>query len=121
MREEKKGFPYDPAPDVNRFPGVPESGFDLVNEYGTYNIRGRRQTRRPRGRRFLAKKHESTRIFSLQRVKNMKLSKNSSKVRKSEKKRILSSFKLCFVITHKKVLKIWRLRYLTVFSQRNII
>ena len=28
MREEKKGFPYDPAPDVNRFPGVPESGFD---------------------------------------------------------------------------------------------
>lgn len=38
MREEKKGFPYDPAPDVNRFPGVPESGFDLVNEYGTYNI-----------------------------------------------------------------------------------
>ena len=38
MREEKKGFPYDPAPDVNRGPGVPESGFDLVNEYGTYNI-----------------------------------------------------------------------------------
>ena len=38
LREEKKGFPYDPAPDVNRFPGVPESGFDLVNEYGTYNI-----------------------------------------------------------------------------------
>ena len=38
MREEKKGFPYDPAPDGNRFPGGPESGFDLVNEYGTYNI-----------------------------------------------------------------------------------
>ena len=38
MREEKKGFPYDPAPDVNRCPGVPESGFDHVNEYGTYNI-----------------------------------------------------------------------------------
>ena len=49
MREEKKGFPYDPAPDVNRFPfpdapfadpvfGQPESCADLVNKYGTYNI-----------------------------------------------------------------------------------
>lgn len=38
MREEKKGFPYDPAPDVNRFPACRRAGFDLVNEYGTYNI-----------------------------------------------------------------------------------
>ena len=28
----------DPAPDIHDFPGVPESTFDLVNQYGTYNI-----------------------------------------------------------------------------------
>ena len=49
MREEKKGFPYDPAPDVNRFPGVPESGFDLVNEYGTYNIQPTVPRKKTRG------------------------------------------------------------------------
>ena len=33
----KKTF-HDPAPDIHDFPGVPESTFDLVNQYGTYNI-----------------------------------------------------------------------------------
>lgn len=33
----KKPF-HDPAPDIHDFPGVPESTFDLVNQYGTYNI-----------------------------------------------------------------------------------
>ena len=34
---KKKPF-HDPAPDIHDFPGVPESTFDLVNQYGTYNI-----------------------------------------------------------------------------------
>ena len=33
----KKNF-HDPAPDIHDFPGVPESTFDLVNQYGTYKI-----------------------------------------------------------------------------------
>ena len=33
---KKKPF-HDPAPDIHDFPGVPESTFDLVNQYGTYN------------------------------------------------------------------------------------
>ncbi|MBQ1674584.1 MAG: hypothetical protein II069_00900 [Oscillospiraceae bacterium] len=31
-------FPYDPTPDVNRFPGDADNCFDLINKYGTYNI-----------------------------------------------------------------------------------
>lgn len=34
---KKKPF-HDPTPDIHDFPGVPESTFDLVNQYGTYNI-----------------------------------------------------------------------------------
>ena len=33
-----KGFPYSPTPMVRHFPGQPEDCFDLVNQYGTYNI-----------------------------------------------------------------------------------
>ena len=35
---EKTNFPYDPAPMTHSFPGQPEDCFDLVNQYGTYNI-----------------------------------------------------------------------------------
>ena len=37
-RRGGEGFPYDATPDVHHFPGVPQSGFDVVNRYGTYNI-----------------------------------------------------------------------------------
>ena len=33
-----KGFPYSPTPMVRHFPGAPEDCFDLVNQYGTYEI-----------------------------------------------------------------------------------
>ena len=38
MSEQKTGIPYDPAPDVHQFPGIPDSCFDLENQYGTYNL-----------------------------------------------------------------------------------
>ena len=38
MPKKSSGFPYDATPDVHQFRGVPESCFDLVNMYGTYNI-----------------------------------------------------------------------------------
>ena len=38
MPKKSSGFPYDATPDVYQFRGVPESCFDLVNMYGTYNI-----------------------------------------------------------------------------------
>ena len=31
-------FPYDPTPGVHHFPGDADSCFDLINQYGTYNI-----------------------------------------------------------------------------------
>lgn len=37
-KKQNKGFPYDATPDVHRFGGIPESCFDMVNQYGTYNI-----------------------------------------------------------------------------------
>lgn len=37
-KKQERGFPYDATPDVHRFGGVPESCFDIVNRYGTYNI-----------------------------------------------------------------------------------
>lgn len=37
-KKQDKGFPYDATPDVHHFSGVPESCFDIVNRYGTYNI-----------------------------------------------------------------------------------
>ena len=38
MSRKDEGFPYDATPDVHHFSGVPESCFDVVNMYGTYNI-----------------------------------------------------------------------------------
>lgn len=38
MSRKDEGFPYDATPDVHHFSGVPESCFDMVNMYGTYNI-----------------------------------------------------------------------------------
>lgn len=38
MPKKSSGFPYDATPDVHQFRGVPENCFDLVNQYGTYNI-----------------------------------------------------------------------------------
>lgn len=38
MKRKDCGFPYDAAPDVHQFRGVPQNCFDLVNQYGTYNI-----------------------------------------------------------------------------------
>lgn len=38
MPKRRSGFPYDATPDVHQFRGVPESCFDMVNMYGTYNI-----------------------------------------------------------------------------------
>ena len=35
---DKPGFSYDPTPMTHPFPGQPEDCFDLVNQYGTYNI-----------------------------------------------------------------------------------
>lgn len=34
----KKKIPHDATPDIHNFRGVPESCFDVVNQYGTYNI-----------------------------------------------------------------------------------
>ena len=38
MSEKKKGIPYDPAPNVHHFSGIPASSFDLINMYGTYEV-----------------------------------------------------------------------------------
>lgn len=38
MAKKDGSFPYDATPDVHHFNGVPESCFDVVNMYGTYNI-----------------------------------------------------------------------------------
>ena len=38
MPTRSSGFPYDATPAVPQFRGVPESCFDMVNMYGTYNI-----------------------------------------------------------------------------------
>lgn len=35
---DKPGFSYDPTPMTHPFPGQPEDCFDLVNQYGTYEI-----------------------------------------------------------------------------------
>ena len=37
MENEEK-FQYDPTPMNHAFPGQPEDCFDMVNQYGTYNI-----------------------------------------------------------------------------------
>ena len=38
QKKKKERFPNDATPDVHHFSGVPENCFDLVNQYGTYNI-----------------------------------------------------------------------------------
>ena len=38
MSKQKNGLPRDSTPDVHWFQGQPKSCFDLVNQYGTYNI-----------------------------------------------------------------------------------
>lgn len=35
---EREGFPYCPNPTAQAFHGVPESCFDIVNMYGTYEV-----------------------------------------------------------------------------------
>ena len=36
--KKEKGMPYVPNPMMSSFPGRPESCFELINRYGTYNI-----------------------------------------------------------------------------------
>lgn len=36
--KEKDGFVYDETPIVHAFPGNAEDCFDMVNQYGTYEI-----------------------------------------------------------------------------------
>ena len=36
--QERGGIPYDETPMLHLFPGVPESCFDLLNEYGTFEL-----------------------------------------------------------------------------------
>ena len=46
MSNKKKdpGFPYDATPDVHRFTGNAGSCFDMVNQYGTYEIQRTQDT-----------------------------------------------------------------------------
>ena len=46
MARKKKGpgFLYDATPDVHRFTGNADSCFDLVNQYGTYEIQRTQDT-----------------------------------------------------------------------------
>ena len=37
-KKEPQGFPYDPTPMNHHFSGEPEDCFDLVNQYGTYEV-----------------------------------------------------------------------------------
>lgn len=40
MTQKKRGggFRYDPTPMNHHFPGGPEDCFDVVNQYGTYEV-----------------------------------------------------------------------------------
>ncbi len=42
-----KGLPYDETPMMNPFFGQPDSAFDLVNKYGTYNIQPTNEQENP--------------------------------------------------------------------------
>ena len=44
MKKGSHGLPRDSTPDVHQFRGVPESCFDLVNQYGTYEIQATTNT-----------------------------------------------------------------------------
>lgn len=37
-KKKRRGLAYDASPTVHAFPGNPEDCFDLVNQYGTYEI-----------------------------------------------------------------------------------
>ena len=37
-KKRDKGIPYDPAPNVHYFGGIPASSFDIINMYGTYEV-----------------------------------------------------------------------------------
>ena len=37
-KKRDKGIPYDPAPNVHHFGGIPASSFDIINMYGTYEV-----------------------------------------------------------------------------------
>ena len=41
-------FRYDPTPMNHAFPGQPDDCFDMVNQYGTYNIQKTADTDNPR-------------------------------------------------------------------------
>jgi len=36
--KKDRGIPYEAAPTVQPYFGQPESCFDLINQYGTYNV-----------------------------------------------------------------------------------
>ena len=38
MKKKDGGFPYDETPMVHAFPGNEDDCFDMVNQYGTYEI-----------------------------------------------------------------------------------
>ena len=40
-------FRYDPTPMNHAFPGQPDDCFDMVNQYGTYNIQKTADTDNP--------------------------------------------------------------------------
>lgn len=42
-----KGLPYDDSPMLNPFFGQPESTFDMINKYGTYNIQPTNEQENP--------------------------------------------------------------------------
>ena len=43
-KKQDPGFPYDATPDVHRFSGNAGSCFDMVNQYGTYEIQRTQDT-----------------------------------------------------------------------------
>ena len=43
-KKKDPGFPYDATPDVHRFTGNADSCFDMVNQYGTYEIQRTQDT-----------------------------------------------------------------------------
>lgn len=43
-KKREAGFPYDATPEVHRFPGNADSCFDMVNQYGTYEIQRTQDT-----------------------------------------------------------------------------
>ena len=44
IKRRDQGLPYDATPDVHRFIGNAGSCFDMVNQYGTYEIQRTQDT-----------------------------------------------------------------------------